>query len=77
MSSERSTRSILVGIVKFNLGGMIMENITIEDLYNWAKDHNCLDYKIKIQYRDEGGTYYGSDEEVLLVINKENKTIIL
>lgn len=54
-----------------------MENITIEDLYNWAKDHNYLDYKIKIQYRDDGGTYYGNDEEVLLVINKENKTIIL
>lgn len=54
-----------------------MEDITIQDLYNWAKDNNCLDYKIMIQFRDDGGSYYGSDEEVLLVINKENKTIIL
>lgn len=54
-----------------------MEDITIQDLYNWAKDHNCLDCKIRIQYRDDGGNYYGSDKEVLLVINKENKTIIL
>lgn len=54
-----------------------MKDITIQDLYNWAKDHNCLDYKIRIQYRDDGGNYYGSDKEVLLVINKENKTIIL
>ena len=32
-----------------------MEDITIQDLYNWAKDHNYLDYKIRINYRDAGG----------------------
>lgn len=59
------------------MGGLIMENITIEDLYNWAKDNNCLDYKIRIRYRDDGGTYYGSDKEVYLDVNEEDKTIIL
>lgn len=59
------------------MGGVIMEDITIEDLYNWAKDHNCLDYKIRIQYRDDGGDYYGRDKEVYLDVNEEDKTIIL
>ena len=54
-----------------------MEDITIQDLYNWAKENNCLDYKIRIQYRDEGGDYFGSDKEVFLTINEKDKTIIL
>lgn len=55
----------------------IQEDITIQDLYNWAKEHNCLDYKIRIQYRDEGGTYFGCDKEVFLTTNEKDKTIIL
>lgn len=54
-----------------------MEDITIQDLYNWAKDHNYLDYKIRIKYRDEGGDYFGCDKEVLLDISEKNKTITL
>ena len=54
-----------------------MEDITIQDLYNWAKDHNYLDYKIIIQYRDDGGDYLGYDKEVLLVISEKDKTIKL
>lgn len=55
----------------------IQEDITIQDLYNWAKEHNYLDYKIRIQYRDEGGTYFGSDKEVFLSTNEKDKTVIL
>lgn len=54
-----------------------MEDITIQDLYNWAKDHNYLDYKIRIQYRDEGGEYYGYDTELFLEVNEKDKTIKL
>ena len=54
-----------------------MEDITIQDLYNWAKQHNYLDYKIRIQYRDEGGDYFGYDKEVCLNINEKDKTIKL
>jgi hypothetical protein len=54
-----------------------MEDITIQDLYNWAKNHNYLDYKIRIKYRDEGGTYFGVDKEVLLDVKEINKTILL
>jgi hypothetical protein len=54
-----------------------MEDITIRDLYDWAKKHYYLDYRIRIQYRDEGGSYFGSDKEVLLAINEKDKTIKL
>jgi hypothetical protein len=54
-----------------------MEDITIQDLYNWAKNHSYLDYKIRIKYRDEGGTYFGVDKEVLLDVKEINKTILL
>lgn len=54
-----------------------MEDITIQDLYNYAKDNNFLDYKIRIKYRDEGGTYFGCDNEVLLYVNEKDKTIEL
>jgi hypothetical protein len=54
-----------------------MEDITIQDLYNWAKYHNYLEYKIRIKYRDEGGVYFGYDKEVLLDIKEEIKTILL
>lgn len=54
-----------------------MEDITIQDLYNWAKEHNYLDYKIRIQYRDAGGNYFGHDKEVFLSTNEKDKTVIL
>ena len=54
-----------------------MEDITIQDLYNWAKDHNYLDYKIRIQYRDDGGAYFGHDKEVFLIVFEKDKTIKL
>lgn len=54
-----------------------MEDITIQDLYNWAKDRSYLDYKIRIKYRDEGGVYFGYDKEVLLDVKEEIKAIVL
>lgn len=60
----------------------IMENVnnnevTIKELYEWAVKNKCTDYKIIIQYRDEGGEYFGCDEEIYLTINKKDKTVIL
>lgn len=54
-----------------------MEDITIQDLYDWAKDHNYLDYKLRIQYRDEGGDYFGNDKELYLIVNEKDRTIKL
>lgn len=54
-----------------------MKDITIQDLYNWAKEHNYLDYKIRIQYRNQGGDYFGYDKEVRLSIIEKDKIIKL
>lgn len=54
-----------------------MEDVTIQDLYNWAKDHNYLNYKLRVQYRDDGGDYFGCDKEVLLDINEKDRIIII
>lgn len=48
-----------------------MEDITIQDLYNWAKDHSYLDYKIRIKYRDEGGVFDRITGEGLDVIGED------
>lgn len=35
--------------------------MTINELYEWAKENNVENYNVRIQYRDEGGCYYGTD----------------
>ena len=34
--------------------------MTIQELYDYAKEKNILDYDIEAQYADDGGYYYGS-----------------
>lgn len=51
--------------------------MTIEEFYKWAKENNVTDYTIKIQYRDEGGDYYGEDEEIRCWIWNDEKEVIL
>ena len=51
--------------------------MTIEELYAWAKEHEVLNYKVEVKYRDAGGEYYGTDEELYLDIDKDCKIIIL
>ena len=51
--------------------------MTIQELYDWAKEHEVLDYKVEVKYRDAGGEYYGKDEELYLDFDKECKTVIL
>ena len=51
--------------------------MTIEEFYQWAKEHNVTDYTVKIQYRDDGGDYYGEDEEIRCWIWKDEKEVIL
>lgn len=36
--------------------------MTIRDLYKWAKENKVLDLDVVIQYRDDGGYYYGNEE---------------
>lgn len=54
------------------------ENImTIQELYEWAVKNNVTDYKIEIQYRDDGGDYVGKGEDLYLIVEEEHKTVIL
>lgn len=36
--------------------------MTVRELYEWAKENDALDLDIEIQYRDDGGYYYGWDD---------------
>ena len=51
--------------------------MTIEEFYKWAKENNITDYTMKVQYRDDGGDYYGEDEEVRCWICNNQKEVIL
>ena len=50
--------------------------MTVEELYQWAKENNVEKCEVEIQYRDGGGIYYGTDElieediEIKIVGNK-------
>lgn len=53
--------------------------MTIQELYNFAKERNILDYEIEAQYADDGGSYYGSrtTDEYDIEIEDNVKTIII
>ena len=36
--------------------------MTIKELYEWAVEHSADNLDVEIQYRDDGGLYYGVDE---------------
>ena len=59
---------------------MICKEFTIEEFYNWAIKNNVKDYKIAVQYRDDGGDYSGVDCNVscdLSDINRNTKEVVL
>ena len=51
--------------------------MTIEEFYKWAKENNTTDYTMKVQYRDDGGDYYGKDEEIRCWIWNHEEEVIL
>ena len=38
--------------------------MTVKELYEWAKKHDCLDCDIGVQYRDYDGLYYGREYDL-------------
>lgn len=38
--------------------------MTVKELYEWAKENDCLDCDIGVQYRDGGGLYYGREYDL-------------
>lgn len=51
--------------------------MTIEELYNWATKNDCEDYEVEIQYRDDGGDYSGTDNNIYCIVDTDNKKVIL
>ena len=54
-------------------------NTTVQELYDFAKERNILDYEIEAQYADDGGYYYGSriTDEGDIERKDDIKTIII
>lgn len=54
--------------------------MTVKELYEWAKENDCLDCDIGVQYRDEGGLYYGIEYDIDPTIKWEQnykKSVVL
>lgn len=51
--------------------------MTIKEIYEWAKQNNVENYEAVVQYRDDGGDYYGEDEEVRCYVDENEKRVIL
>lgn len=49
------------------------KNMTVRELYEWAEEHEALDYDIEIPYRDDGGYYYGCDDAEPCIEERYNK----
>ena len=54
--------------------------MTVKELYEWAKKHDCLDCDIGVQYRDGGGMYHGREYDIYPEVDWEDdgkKVVVL
>ena len=51
--------------------------MTIKEIYEYAKQHGAENYEAVVQYRDDGGYYYGEDKEVYCYINEAERKVVL
>lgn len=51
--------------------------MTITEMYEWAKERGIEDYEAVVQYRDDGGDYWGEDEDIRCWINKGVRKVVL
>ena len=51
--------------------------MTVKELYEFMKSQGKEDYRIIIQYRDDGGEYHGQDDDVYVIVSDNKKTITL
>lgn len=47
--------------------------MTIQELYDYAKEKNILNFDIEVQHSDDGGFYYGSRSANIDEIQIEEK----
>ena len=50
-------------------------NMTVQELYEYAKQCGVSDYEIRVQYRDDGGEHQGTDAFLYLLAEKGRKGI--
>ena len=51
--------------------------MTVQELYEYAKQRGVSDYEIRVQYRDDGGWYYGTDKVESVIVEDAQKVLIL
>ena len=51
--------------------------MTVQELYEYAKQRDILDYEVRVQFRDDGGEYQGTDAFLYLLAEKEGKVLVL
>ena len=56
---------------------MEVRNMTVQELYEYAKQCGVSDYEIRVQFRDDGGEYQGTDAFLYLLAEKEGKVLVL
>ena len=50
----------------------------LKELIDWAEKNDCLDCDVCIQYRDDGGIYYGKDYDIHPTIEEvDSKKVIV
>lgn len=56
---------------------MFGKEMTVKEFFEEMKRNGKEDYRILIQYRDDGGDYSGEDSELRLYIDDDAKTVTL
>lgn len=51
--------------------------MTVQELYEYAKQRGLLDYEIRVQYKDDGGEYLGFDEVESVLVEEDQKALVL
>ena len=52
-------------------------NMTVQELYEYAKQRDILDYGVRVQFRDDGGEYQGTDAVESVFVEDDQKALVL
>ena len=70
-------RALIVAVAKSATATCGGRTMTVQELYEYAKQCGVSDYEIRVQYRDDGGEYQGTDAFLYLLAEKEGKVLVL
>lgn len=51
--------------------------MTVQELNEYAKQRGLLDYEIRVQYRDDGGLYSGTEAVESVIVDDDQKALVL